>query len=766
MNQAKIDSFHRQIIGLDKIKSQISKRKKSYINQSIFPELLGRYEDEGWTVEKEFKKKIRLQKEKSFDHKFEDQVWLMAANMGFYQMNIDRNLKLYYSVDEELTQQIDVFAVDDETILIIECKATVEVTKKANFKETIEAIGGKRDGILKSLKKLYPDSKRKVKFIFATKNYILSQNDIDRLANYDILHFDDEIIDYYTELTTHLGKSARFQLLGNLFEGQDIPALENKIPAIQGKMGGHTYFSFSIEPEKLLKIGYVLHRNKANKKLMPTYQRLIKKNRLASIQDFVEDGGFFPNSLIIDLETKNKKGVQFDKANSDLEYSLSRIGILHLPKKYRSAFIIDGQHRLYGYANSEYKSTNTIPVVAFVNLERKEQVRLFMQINENQKAVPKNLRNTLNADLLWNSPNLNDQVKALKLQLAQDLGEEKGSPLFNRVIVGENKKSHTCCITIDSIKIALDRSNFFGQFSATVIKSSGTFYKGNNDSTYDRLFPFIQEYLSLISEPLKIEWNKGDSLDGFLAINPGIESLIRLLSDIVDHLDKELKINPKTDSISKMVDEIRYYTDPLIEFLTNLTEDQKRNLRKSYGTAGRAKYWRILQQAINSKRPEFEPDGLDNYWKDEDKRFNEESFRMIRDIETLFKEDFKDKLQKKYGSDWFRDGLPKKVYDHAIQLSSTKNYEEKTNKYEPWDCLHLIDYREIAVYGSNWSELFEKSYVEPSQKGGNKKDKTAWIEKLNKIRNENSHSYSVKEEEYAFLVDLHDWLIKQKIEVD
>jgi DNA sulfur modification protein DndB len=766
MNQDQIEKFQQQVIHASKIKSQITKRKKTFVNQSIFPELVERYKEEGWKIEKEFKKKVRLQKEKSFDHKFEDQVWLMAAKMGFSAMNVDRNFKLYYSESEELTQQIDVFAVDDETILIIECKATEEITRKANFKEAIEAIGGRKEGILKSLKKIYPNSKRKVKFIFATKNYILSQNDIDRLANYGILHFDDEIVDYYTELLTHLGKSARFQLLGNLFEGQDIPELENRIPAIQGKMGGHTYYSFSIEPEKLLKIGYVLHRNKANKKLMPTYQRLIKRARLKSVQEFVDDGGFFPNSVIIDLESKSRRGLQFDKATSEMEYSLSRIGTLHLPKKYRSAFIIDGQHRLYGYANSEYKSKNTIPVVAFVNLERKEQVKLFMQINENQKAVPKNLRNTLNADLLWNSPNLNDQVKALKLQIAQDLGEEKGSPLFNRVIVGENKKSHLCCITIDSIKIALDRSNFFGLFSATAIKSTGTFYRGDNDTTYDKLFPFIQECLSLISEPLKEEWNKGDLLDGYLAINPGIESLIRLFSDVVDHLEKGSKINPKTDSIPKIIEEIRYYADPLVDFLTNLTDDQKRGLRKSYGTAGRAKYWRTLQQAVNIKREEFQPDGLDNYWKDEDKRFNEESFKMIRDIETHFKEDFKNKLRGKYGTDWFRDGLPKKVYDHAIQLSATKNYEEKTNKYEPWDCLHLIDYREIAIYGSNWSELFEKLYVPPSQKGGNKKDKTAWIEKLNKIRNENSHSYSVKEDEYSFLVDLHDWLIKDNIEKD
>src|SRR2546423_5861339 len=135
--------------------------------------------------------------------------------------------------------------------------------------------------------------------------------------------------------------------------------------------------------------------------------------------------------------------MRFDPSSLQSQNSISKIGILHLPKLYRSAFIIDGQHRLYGYANSDYKSKNSIPVVAFVDLERKDQVTLFMQINENQKSVPKNLRNTLDSDLLWDSENLNDQIKALKLQIAQDLGEDKSSPLFDRVMVGENPKTST-----------------------------------------------------------------------------------------------------------------------------------------------------------------------------------------------------------------------------------------------------------------------------------------------------------------------------------
>ena len=763
------EKFWSGIIEEKSLKNAILKRQRSYLLESIDKELLEKYEADGWSIDKEFNTKTRIRKEKNSDMAFEDEVWSTIANLGFNYLNKDRHFKVPYSEDYLLTQQIDVFAADKETILLIECKSTDGEIRKGNFKESIEAIGGKKEGILKCLKKIFPDSKHKFKFIYATKNYILSEPDKERLENFGILHFDEETIKYYQDLTRHLGVSARFQLLGNLFEGQTIPELDNQIPAIQGKMGGHTYYSFSIEPEKLLKIGYVLHRNKANKKLMPTYQRLIKKARLKSVQEFVECKGFFPNSIIININSNNKK-LRFDIASPQIENSISRIGILHLPKNYRSAFIIDGQHRLYGYANSEYKSKNSIPVVAFVDLDRKEQVKLFMQINENQKAVPKNLRNTLNSDLLWNSDNLHDQVKALKLQISQDLGEEITSPLYDRIIVGENPKTSTRCITIDTIKIGLDRSNFFGTFSKNCIKADGTFYKGNNDDTYDAILPFLIDCFNFIKEKLPHEWSKGEEDGGFIAINAGIENFIRIFSDLIDHLVKSGSINPKSDKVSKIVSELCYYLDPLASYLNNLSAEQKVDLRKSYGTGGRAKYWRILQKAINHSRSDFNPEGLSKYWKDEAKAFNEESFKMIRDLETLMKEDFKNKLIGVYGDNWFKTGVPNAVYMEAHTRTAQKNLEaeNKTDEVEPWDCLNIIDYRKIATYGKNWSEIFEKEYTKPGEEKirGGKEEKTKWMQKLEKIRNQNFHSYSVKEEEYQFLCELNEWLIEKKVEND
>lgn len=379
---------------------------ESYINGSAS---LAEKLSEGWQVNAELKTKTKIYKSKPFDIAFEDKVWSLFALLGFKLMNKDRCFHIPYDKkDSSLTQQIDVFAKDDETVLLIECRSTTK-DKIGDFKKELEAMSSKKQGIINSIAALFPTTKPKFKYILATSRLGISDVDQTRLNNIDGIHFTEEIIDYYFFLHSQIGIAARYQLLGTLFAGQEIPDMESKIPAIEGKMGGHVYYSFSIEPEKLLKIGFVLHRNKANESMMPTYQRLIKKARLKEIHSFIDnDKGYFPNSVIVNIVTEKNKKLVFEPSNNQVENAISRVGVLYLPKKYRSAFIIDGQHRLYGYANSQYKSTNTIPVVALVNIDRSEQVKLFMQINENQKAVSKDLRNTLDADLLWESDNYLD----------------------------------------------------------------------------------------------------------------------------------------------------------------------------------------------------------------------------------------------------------------------------------------------------------------------------------------------------------------------
>lgn len=753
------DIFFQSLISGPNLQKELKLRRKEFVLESVPIVSLSQSLENGWTEHKRYKTKARVKKLKAVDIAFEDRIWCLLADMGFDYLNSGRLFKLPYSDDYRLTQQVDVVAIDNETILVVECKATDTINKTRSFKEAIEAIGGKKEGILNTLKKVFPGTKHKVKFIFATSNYILTKPDIDRLHNFDIIHFEEDETEYYERLTAHLGPASKYQLLGNLFEGQKIPELSNEVPAVRGKLGTHTFYSFSIEPERLLKIGYVLHRTKANKELMPTYQRIIKKDRLKAIEAFIAQGGFFPNSIIINIDTK--RPMQFKLADTQCEDTDCRVGILSLPQRYRSAFIIDGQHRVYGYANNKYKTTNAIPVVAFENMARSEQVELFMQINENQKSVSKNLRNTLNADLLWKSKDLTEAIKALKLRVAQEIGENKASPLYGCVIIGENKKTPTMCITIDTIYMAFNRSNFFGSVTKDSIKEIGTFYDGNVDSTFQRLFEYLVSAFDYIKDNLSNDWNLGEQESGCLTINPTVYCLIVIFSDIIDHLIATERINPRNQSLQQLADDTKPFLDPIIRYFRDLPFDEKAQLRRSYGTGGRTKYWRTLQQVIKNTRSEFSPDGLEQYIKDSSRQFNTRSFELIRDIETRLKHDIRQSLESEYGhKTWWKKGVPISVYEEAESLASKKNreIEDPSREVQPWDQLHLIDYRKIILH--NWSKLFQQKYSYPNVKG-DKDEKTKWLVSLNNIRNQNMHVYSVTEQEFVFLENIHSWISSQ-----
>lgn len=101
---------------------------------------------------------------------------------------------------------------------------------------------------------------------------------------------------------------------------------------------------------------------------------------------------------------------------------------------------------------------------------------MFMDINENQKAVSKTLRNTLNIDLLWDSKNASERRLSLLLYIAQKLGEDSNSPLYGRIITGENTQTTHRCITIEYIKEALSKSSFFNIYKKNnTIDKTGTF---------------------------------------------------------------------------------------------------------------------------------------------------------------------------------------------------------------------------------------------------------------------------------------------------
>lgn len=753
------------------IKRATTERLKDHTALTISPSLEAAYLEEGWTrdVGRKLKRSVRMRKPKSHDRAFEDKVWATMAKMGFTFLNRDRNLKISYGDLPTEKKQIDVFAADDEVVLIIECRST-EAQTYNQFKDEVEAIQGRRPGLLKTIKKEFPD--HKVKFLLATRNYQLSENTSERIRNADIIHLDEESIEYYLEMAGHLGTAARFQLLGAILAGTKVPGLEIAVPAVRASMGPYKYYSFAIQPAVLLKIGYILHRHHAHNDMLPTYQRILQKARLRKVRDFVQTGGVFPNSIIISIKS-GRRDLQFDlKGSGGGSFAA---GLLHLPRNYQSAYIIDGQHRLYGYAGLPQAETDLIPVIAFVNLPQKEQVRFFMDINENQKAVPKNLRNTLDVELLWNSADLTESARALKLKIAQFMGEHNSSPLKSRVVVGEDARTELRCITLEAIKRGLDKGNLIGEFRKSSIVRNGTFYRGSNDATYKPLSTYLAECMGFVRDALPDQWSIGGQEGGFVFVNNGVEAILSVISDITDHLvDTDPDFKPQTMDSRELAAHTSYYLDPMIEYLQGVSPEDAQVFKRSYGSGGSKKLWRALQLAIRESRPDFDPPGLSEYLKDETRQFNNEAFAMIQALEEFLKEDVRNQLERAYEGDWLKRGVPRDVRRDAGQRALEKNIDaEPGAEVEEWDCLYLVDYQKIMRFSNEqWKTLFEKQYTKPGEehaKGG-WKERTSWLSRLNEIRKKTHHvgrrdaGSAVTENEFAFLSDLTSWLIKGDID--
>jgi DNA sulfur modification protein DndB len=381
-----------------------------------------------------------------------------------------------------------------------------------------------------------------------------------------------------------------------------------------------------------------------------------------------------------------------------------------------------------------------------------------MQINENQKAVSKNLRETLNADLKWTSDRYDEQIDALCARTAIYLGEERNSPLFNKVSIGEDSRA----ITQNNIKIALKKSKFLGKVSRNKIEELGLIYNGDLDFTFDRLKEYLTKGFDYLSSNVQEDWNNKESV---ILTNNGVYGFILILSDILSNYNKKEIIDIKKSNINSIILESKTFIDPLITFIKDISNDEKENLKKAYGAGGSLKYWRTFQKTIRDTHSEFNPEGLDEYLIKQERQNNDRAFAIIRDIETFFNDDFKKKLEEKFNKMWFKKGVPPQIGDDAVALATKKNrdIENDEDEVEPWDCINIIAYRAIAV--KNWQDIFEKDYTRPGEEkiSGGKEEKTKWMVKLEYLRNQNVHSYYVAEEELNFLEELNDWLITKEL---
>jgi DNA sulfur modification protein DndB len=750
-----------------KLSSLAREKSKDYDFKTIKQQLLEEELSNGWEIFKKYNKTIRMRREKSHSIKLEDRVWTLLYNLRFKHISTPREaILIINSKDSDSPKtRIDTVGIDDEIAIAIECKSQEKLSKRSTFQEELGKFALIRQNFANAIANKFPsEPKRQVILAMFLSNVILSENDKERAKNSKVLIFDHEDLEYYWKLIKHSGwQIAKYQFFADMLPGKTIPGLEIRVPSIKIKIGGNNCYAFCMSPEYLLKIAYVSHHNKAMASSIETYQRLVKKKRLDKIREYISDGGVFPTNIIINLE-KNKVDFhrQHQETDEQIDQDKGLIGWLDIRPAYKSAWIIDGQHRLYAYSGHERASKDYLPVLAFEGLPPVKQADLFATINSKQRPVPESLLNYIYSALHLDSEDEQERIIAIISKAFQQLNEDQGSALFNRIMPSDTSKDEMRCISLTSLCTAASRPGFYirkTQHGKGLIY--GTLWQNNNEDTLKRSKYILGNWLNSIRDVAKEWWDKGAGEGGGLAMNAGIMALIRVLDSIFTDMEtKGIKTIQMLDK--ELWEYINKYAVVLGEFLISMNEGERKYFRKLGGEYGVKERVSMCQESIHNKYPDYNPPGLDKFIEEKKADTRSKAKGIIEIIELKLQNLVFGQLREMFGdleTQWWVEGVPSEI------RATAGNEWEKDDRHRegPWCYLNLIDYRRIAL--KHWKD-FQNLLAYGTK--GNKEDRTTWIKEINDLRNGLFHptsKVSISLEQLAKLQEYVDWLGEKEIEL-
>jgi DGQHR domain-containing protein len=726
----------------------VSASKKDALATKVLGE-----EQDGWEVLKRRRKSVRMKKPKPSDRQLEDDVWCLLYRLGFKELNANRNFTIKLG-EEAPARQLDVFAKDDETVFIVECTQAQEGGPKS-VKGLIDKINGMRDSVIKAIHAHYGKKPRlKVKWAIATRNVEWREADKQRAADAKIAMLTEHDIVYYNKLTSYLKEAARFQFLARYLRGEGVEGLNIQVPATKGSMGNVVFYNFLISPFDLLKVSYISHRVSVGDDLQ-TYQRMVKPSRLRNIAAYIDKGGQFPTNIVINFKTR---GRTLDFQQKD-KFENTAFGKLTLPGRYGAAWIIDGQHRLYGFAFSKRGTKHVVPVLAYENLPTRKEMDLFIEINSKQVKVSRSLLNELLAGLNIDSDDPAERLDAMYSKVALRLGEMHDSPIKNRVITSGTDKTAIRCLSLTSLTDGCQENRFLGGVSPSVQPGPLSHISADHSDSVEKATETIAGFLDILAKGVPEHWALGDAKGGFLCTNTGLRALLRLLKEIINFIENQQHVKVLTMDAKEIVEKVAPYVAPVVQYFKDADASQILTFRSRHALGGVAQNCLSMMAIISESLPEFKNKELERWQASRDKAGTIVARDLLDEINAIIYKDVLATLKAHYvenKDDWWWKGIPQSTRMKCDEAANRDNGVK-----ERWQYLSLADYQTIVP--ANWF-LFDKKYDFEGK--GNKTDRVAWIGRLNKIRQTTHHPEKgdISKEEVEFVRKTHN-LVKQKIEV-
>lgn len=722
--------------------AEFRRRNRPFEEKTVTPGALADYEPKGWREAKRSPNSLRIRLDRKPDEILENRFWCCLYRLGYPELNIGRNFQIPITEGKgPVTKQIDVFARDDETVVVAECKTAEEYKKKSIQKDLGEFHANKKS-IADAIRKHYGrDFKPKIIWAFVIDNMSLTQEDRARASEYKIAIITDRELTYFEEISKALEGAARQQFKAEYLAGQTIPALEDtKIPATRIRLGGKTAYVFSAKASDVLRRAFVNHRDLRDPASAPTYQRLVNPNRLGKISKFLSEDGFFPNSLLLSLQKKPRFDPLAPSEDKDIAF-----GYLYLPSTYKSIKVVDGQHRLYACAVlPEAAKEPTLVFVALEAISGSQEANLFATINKEQQKVPRKLLDELEGDLKWDSEEPLERIAAIASRAVDLMNAEFNGPFEDKVVSPGLKASDDRPLTLPEVKKAIVSAGLIGKVISQGIITPGPFFaakKGSLSSSdaLDRLTDGLNHYFSLVRAANEDLWEAGR--EGKICNNFGVPGHIRLLSEIVKHIEKRDSVTAHELPLKDLLREVQKLLEPILKFIGQATPDEiRKRFEVTLGSGGQRKYYFALSQIVNEQEPSFKPSGFQEWKSELSKEEQERADRETRWIQDVVHGHVIEKLREYYGDKFFDRGISNKeikLKAHDKRMSE----DEKDQDSGPEKYLDFLDLRKVVEQKENWP-LFEGTLnikLPDQNKGLSKYIK--WFDEINKIRRISAHPH-------------------------
>ena len=152
------------------------------------------------------------------------------------------------------------------------------------------------------------------------------------------------------------------------------PLQRESVSAVLITQGERKFYTLTLESDILTKTCVATSRAEDPR---AGFQRTLDQKRAESIRDYIEHGGVIPGSIV--LSAQEAANLFYDSKKKTIKFDV-------VPGSF---LIIDGQHRVFGFSLSTKKLR--VPVVIFSGLSKRDEARLFIDINTLQKSVPNEL---------------------------------------------------------------------------------------------------------------------------------------------------------------------------------------------------------------------------------------------------------------------------------------------------------------------------------------------------------------------------------------